>query len=157
MNITRKFHIIFKLRQNLIDSKGKFSCEKQKYPPDLPPEQECEKYLKQAEKLVPEDKKEEFKTGSMIEISDGEESFECYKREKWETQYGWCETVKSKMKSKHWGFCSPSCQYVHSGSETVKLNRQSHGVLIYTTFIPNILAINFNFKLKQYYENLTIF
>ena len=123
-----------KLRQNLIDSKGKFSCEKQKYPPDLPPEQECEKYLKQAEKLVPKDQKEEFKTGSMIEISDGETSFECFKREKWETQYGWCETVQSREKSKHWGFCSSSCQYFHSRSETVKLILKSHKGLIYKVF-----------------------
>ena len=114
------------MRQNLIDSKGKYSCEKQKYPPDLPPEEECKKYLKEAEKLVPEHKLEEFQKGSMIEISDGENSFECFKREKWENKFGWCETILSREKSKRWGFCSPSCQYFHAGSETVLIINITH-------------------------------
>ena len=107
------------MRQNLIDSKGKYACEKQRYPPDLPPESECEKFLKEAEKLVPEEKKEDFRKGSMIEISDGETSFQCFKRDTWESKHGWCETVKSTEIRKHWGFCSSSCQYFHAGTQPV--------------------------------------
>ena len=101
----------------MIDSKGKYACEKSKYPPDLPPESECKKFLEKAEKLVPDNKKEAFKDVAMIKISDGETSFDCFKREKWENKHGWCETVTSREKSKRWGFCSPSCQYFHADNK----------------------------------------
>ena len=60
----------------------------------------------------------------MIKISDGETTFDCFKREKWENKHGWCETVTSREKSKRWGFCSPSCQYVHASNKSKVISSQ---------------------------------
>ena len=84
------------------------------------------KFLEKAEQLVPDNEKEEFKNAAMIKISDGETTFDCFKREKWENKQGWCETVTSREKSKRWGFCSQSCHYVHADNKPKVISSQKN-------------------------------
>ena len=60
----------------------------------------------------------------MIKISDGETTFDCFKREKWENKHGWCETVTSREKSKRWGFFSVSCKYLHADNKPKAISLQ---------------------------------